>query len=323
MRISERLRFGQRVAVVLFGAFAAVMASATVLAHVHTPSPGSGYPNSRSARPAEPLLFHVHGLAFSPDGKALLVPAHTGLAVFRDDGWSEVNGPIHDFAGFSLAERAIYASGHPPPGSSLPNPLGLVKSTDLGKNWVSLALGGEADFHFIAAGYRSNAIYVRSTAANSAMPVPGLHLSIDDGKSWRRQTARGLEGEVFGIAAHPLDARTLAVATDKGLYVSRDAGDSFKSFDGRQAVTAVTFDLDGRNLRYARAIRRELVSAALDSRSRTVILLPSIGLDYVTHIAQSPADQRLIAIATDRRHVFVTKDVGKVWRQIAKDGDLP
>ena len=323
MQTAERLRCHRCVAGAILLAVAAAMASATVLAHVHTSSPGSGYPNSRSARPAEPLLFHVHGLAFSPDGKELLVPAHAGLAVYRDDGWSEVNGPIHDFAGFSLTERAIYASGHPPPGSSLPDPLGLVKSTDLGRNWVSLALGGEADFHFIAAGYRSNAIYVRSTAANSAMPVPGLHLSVDDGKTWRRQTARGLEGEVFGIAAHPQDARTLAVATDKGLYVSRDAGETFKGFDGRQAVTAVAFDLDGRNVRYARAIRRELVSAALDSRSRTVILLPPIGLDYVTHIAQSPADQRWFAIATDRRHVFVTKDVGKVWRQIARDGDLP
>ncbi len=260
MQTAKRLRYHRCVAGAFFLAVAVAMASATVLAHVHTPSPGSGYPNSRSARPAEPLLFHVHGLAFSPDGKELLVPAHAGLAVYRDDGWSEVDGPIHDFAGFSLAERAIYASGHPPPGSSLPNPLGLVKSTDLGKNWVSLALGGEADFHFIAAGYRSNAIYVRSTAANAAMPVPGLHLSVDEGRTWRRQTARGLEGEVFGIAAHPQDARTLAVATDKGLYMSRDAGETFKRFDSRQAVTAVAFDLDGRNVSFARAIRRELVS---------------------------------------------------------------
>ena len=323
MRMSGRLRFRPLVARAFLFAVAASMASVTALAHVHTLSPGAGCPNSRSARAAEPLLFHVHGLAYSPDGKSLLVPAHTGLAAFRDDGWSEVNGPIHDFAGFSLAERAIYASGHPPSGSTLPNPLGLVKSTDLGKSWVSLALGGEADFHFLAVGYRSNAIYVRSTEANSAMPVPGLHLSVDDGKTWRRQIARGLEGDVFGIAAHPQDARTLAVATDKGLYLSRDAGETFKRFDDRQAVTAVVFELDGRNVRYARAVRRELVSAALDSRSRTVILLPPIGLDYVTHIAQSPADQRLFAIATDRRHVFVTKDVGKAWRQIAKDGDLP
>lgn len=295
---------------------AAALGPATVLAHVH-------YPDSRSTRPAEPLLVHVHGLAFSPDGKALLVPAHTGLMAFRDDGWTEVDGPIHDFAGFSLAERAIYASGHPPPGSSLPNPLGLVKSVDLGASWVPLALGGEADFHFLAAGYRSNAIYVRSTEPNSAMPIPGLHLSVDEGKTWQRRISRGLEGEVFSIAVHPQNVGTLAVATDRGLYLSRDSGESFKRVDGRRAVTAVSFDPDGRNLRFARAIRRELVSAALDGRSRTVIRLPSIGLDYVTHIALSPADQRLLAIATDRRHVFVTTNVGKTWRQIAKDGDLP
>jgi len=28
---------------------------------------------------AEPILHHVHGLAFTPDGGALLVPAHTGM----------------------------------------------------------------------------------------------------------------------------------------------------------------------------------------------------------------------------------------------------
>ena len=78
----------------------------------------------------EPVLFHVHGLSFSSDGNAILVPSHYGLAVYRDGSWSEVNGPIHDFAGFSVAETAIYASGHPPPGTALPDPLGLVKSTD-------------------------------------------------------------------------------------------------------------------------------------------------------------------------------------------------
>jgi DNA-binding beta-propeller fold protein YncE len=297
-----------------------LLAAAAVFSGAAT---ADGHPSLRADRSTEPLLFHIHGLAFSPDGKALLAPSHTGLAVYRDDGWSEVNGPIHDFAGFSLTERAIYASGHPPAGSSLPNPLGLVKSTDLGVNWTSLALGGEADFHLLAAGYRSDAIYVLNTEPNSAMPAPGLHRSVDEGRTWRRRIALGLAGNPFGIAAHPQDAGILAVATDRGLYLSRDSGESFKRMDGRQAVTAVSFDPDGRNLHFARAIRRELVSAALDSRSRTVMRLPPIGLDYVTHIAHSPADQRMLAIATDRRHVFVTSNAGKEWRQIAKDGELP
>lgn len=41
---------------------------------------------------AEPILHHVHGMAFTPDGKALVVPAHTGLAVYRDGRWNLARG---------------------------------------------------------------------------------------------------------------------------------------------------------------------------------------------------------------------------------------
>ena len=88
-------------------------------------------------------------------------------------------------------------------------------------------------------------------------------------------------------------------------------------------MTAVAFDLEGGRQRYARAVRRELISAPLDSRARTVIRLPPLGLDYATHIAQNPKDGRSLAIATSRRHVYITNDGGSKRRQIAKDGDLP
>lgn len=41
---------------------------------------------------AETILHHVHGLSFTPDGKSLMVPAHTGLAVYRDGRWSKGRG---------------------------------------------------------------------------------------------------------------------------------------------------------------------------------------------------------------------------------------
>ena len=211
--------------------FAWIAASAAVAAS-HTSAGG------RTG--GEPVLFHVHGLAFSSDGKAILVPSHYGLTVYRSGGWSEVNGPIHDFAGFAVSESAIYASGHPPEGSALPDPLGLVKSTDGGETWQSLALGGEVDFHLIAAGYRSNAIYILNERPNSAMPAAGLYLTLSEGKTWRYGAARGLEGRILALAAHPREAETLAAATDRGLYLSRDAGGRFSRFE-RGAVTAATF----------------------------------------------------------------------------------
>ena len=57
------------------------------------------------------VLHHVHGLAFTPDGKTLVVPAHIGLALYRDARWTKAPGPAHDFMGFSMANKAIYSSG--------------------------------------------------------------------------------------------------------------------------------------------------------------------------------------------------------------------
>lgn len=292
-------------------------------AHVHVP-PGSGSTAAaRSAPEAGPLLQHVHGLAYTPEGDALLVSSHTGFAAFRGEGWSEVSGPIHDFAGFAMTHAAIYASGHPLPGSGLPDPLGLVRSADLGRSWVPLSLGGLADFHWIAAGYRTGSIYVLAEKPNPLMQAPGLYRSEDEGRTWRRRAAHGLKGRTFGIAAHPLDEGMVAIASDAGLYLSRDEGESFALLDGSQAVTAVAFDHGGTSVWYAKSVRRELVVASLEKPARQIIRLPSIGLDYVTHLAQNPVDHRILAVATDRRHVFVTNDRGRRWRQIARDGDLP
>jgi hypothetical protein len=318
----DRFRRACRMAVAL-GAFALTAFCNPVAAHIHVPLAGGAPPLARGGPEAEPLLQHVHGLAYTPDGGALLVSSHTGFAAFRGDGWSEVDGPVHDFAGFAMTQSAIYASGHPVPGRGLPDPLGLVKSMDLGRSWVPLALGGEADLHWIAAGYRSGAIYVFAEKPNPLMQVPGLYRSEDEGRTWRRKAAHGLKGRMFGIAAHPLDEGMAAIASDAGLYVSRDEGENFTLLDGSQAVTAVAFDHGGTSIWYAKAVRRELVVASLENRSRQIIRLPRIGLDYVTHLAQNPVDHRILAVATDRRHVFVTNDRGRRWRQIARDGDLP
>ena len=271
------------------------------------------------ARPQQ-ILHHVHGLAFTPDGKALVVPAHVGLAVYRDGRWERAAGPAHDLMGFSLGERAIYSSGHPAPNTPLANPLGLVKSTDGGKTWQSLSLAGEADFHAMAVGYRSGAVYVVNGAPNSRMPRPGIYFTTDDGGSWKRSETAGLAAEVIGIAAHPTEARTVAVGTLGGLYLSRDSGARFERIGDASPVPAVAFDLDGKHLYFSGEGGSKLSRIALDGRGNTSLGLPRIGSDVVFYIAQNPAKPSELAIATRKRQVFLSRDAGRTWTQIARDG---
>ena len=52
-------------------------------------------------------LTHVHGLAYSADGKQLMVPSHHGLAVYREGKWSKAPGPMHDYMGFAATRTRI------------------------------------------------------------------------------------------------------------------------------------------------------------------------------------------------------------------------
>ena len=46
-------------------------------------------------------LHHVHGLAYSGDGKRIMIPSHHGLAIYENGKWSKAPGPQHDYMGFS------------------------------------------------------------------------------------------------------------------------------------------------------------------------------------------------------------------------------
>ena len=273
-------------------------------------------------RAAVPLVFHDHGhgLAFSPDGQALLAPSHRGVAVYEDGAWWEASGPAHGFSGFAVTERAVYSSGHAGRGVRAGQPFGFARSTDGGRSWSVLALAGEADFYMLAAGYRSGAIYVLNGSANSAMQANALYATLDEGIAWRQLAAAGLAGELHGLAAHPTMPATVAAATGRGLYMSRDGGERFARLDDNGAVTAVAFDLGGERLRYARVLSSEILQVSLDGRRRAGLRPPALPGDYVTCLAQSPVDARVLALATRRRDVYLSGDGGVTWRPIASGG---
>ena len=68
-----------------------------------------------------------------------------------------------------------------------------------------------------------------------------------------------------------------------------------------------------------RFLRGQLVLAGMAVASAAA---PASAADIVTYIAQSPAHRNEIAIATRKRHVFMSKDAGKSWRQIAREGEV-
>jgi photosystem II stability/assembly factor-like uncharacterized protein len=270
---------------------------------------------------AQVTLVHVHGLSYSSDGKRLLIPSHVGLAIYENGKWSKAPGPEHDYMGFSGTQMHLYSSGHPAPSSGLVNPFGLLRSRDGGKTWDKLGLEGESDFHFMAAGWNSNAVYVWNPEPNSRMSAPGLHYTLNDGLAWKRSGAAGLSGDLRALAVHPDDAGTLAIATSHGLFVSGNHGERFdKRADG--PAFASFFDLDGKHVWHAgfAAAKHVLIRTPINGRGRVQLALPPIQEDAVGFLAQNPVARNEYAIATYQRDVYVSKDGGRSWTQIARRG---
>jgi len=266
-------------------------------------------------------LTHVHGLAYSPDGKRLMIPSHHGLAVYENGKWSKAPGPQHDYMGFSATARGLYSSGHPAPGSGLVNPFGLIRSKDGGRTWDKLGLEGEIDFHLLATSWTANAIYVWNPAPSSRMRKLGLHYTLNDGFAWKPAQAADLKGEPRALAVHPDDAATVAVATSTAIQLSRDSGDRFETVAADGEGLAVFFDLDGKHLWYgAYDGQPRLARVALAGGKATSVTLPPLPEDAVAYIAQNPASRSEYAIATFGRSVFISKDGGRSWSRIASRG---
>ncbi|MFC4765857.1 F510_1955 family glycosylhydrolase [Effusibacillus consociatus] len=266
-------------------------------------------------------LHHIHGLGYSNDGRRILIPAHYGIGVYSNGSWETVEGPNHDYMGFSMADNGFYSSGHPAPGSKLKNPLGIVKSTNEGKSIETLGLSGETDFHGMSVSYKTHTIYVLNPAPNSKMNSAGMYYSKDETKTWTRSEMKGVNEELSALAIHPTTDAVVAVGTENGIYVSKDYGQNFAKIVPNIQITSLFFGRKGEL--YAGGLANNkpfLLEIDVDSKKTEEINIPPLKEDAVTYIAQNPVNENEMVFATVKKDVYLSSDKGESWKWIAEQG---
>ena len=164
-------------------------------------------------------VSHIHGIkAFN---NTILMGTHEGLFEFvAQNNMQLIGKDPFDIMGIDASGETLFASGHPSAISKLPNPLGLLRSSDGGKTWKPVSLLGKVDFHFLEVS--GSQIYGGNATDGSLMYSKNL------GKSWKRIG----EMKFTDIAILP-GAQGVALALEKGKL--------FKTTDSFINSTAVPF----------------------------------------------------------------------------------
>jgi photosystem II stability/assembly factor-like uncharacterized protein len=136
-------------------------------------------------------------------------------------------GPTNDLMGFTAAPGAgvFYASGHPGKDSTMPNPMGLIRSSDGGKTWEQLSRQGESDFHALA------------TTKSGIVAFDGQLRTSPDGKTWTTAAA----GFAPAMLAGSPDTNTVLATTPEGLQRSTDGGRNWKPVPSSPVIQFAAF----------------------------------------------------------------------------------
>jgi photosystem II stability/assembly factor-like uncharacterized protein len=205
---------------------AGLTAAAALLLTLSACSSGSPTGTTPSSAAAALPSSHVHGLSVNRETDQVLLATHEGLFDVTKSPGTQI-GDTNDLMGFTAAadQGVFYASGHPGPGSDLPNPMGLIRSVDGGKSWEQLSRQGESDFHALA------------TARSGIVAYDGTLQTSPDGKTWTPATA----GFVPAVLAGNPETDTVLATTRDGLQRSTDGGKTWQLNAAAPVVQFVAF----------------------------------------------------------------------------------
>ncbi|AZI59608.1 exo-alpha-sialidase [Nakamurella antarctica] len=201
---------------------AAAVVAALLVTGCSTPTP-TPTPASPAAQVAVNNLpsDHVHAVAINPGDEKVYLATHQGLFRYGASGPEKV-GPTIDLMGFSIAgPDHFYSSGHPGPGTELPNPVGLLESVDAGQTWTPLSLQGQSDFHLLAA------------SSAGIIGFDGALKSTADGGTWEPRADMGAAPSSLTSSE---DGSVVLAATGGTVIRSEDAGRTWTSLAGTPPI---------------------------------------------------------------------------------------
>lgn len=193
----------------------------------------------------------------------------------------------------------FYASGRDRDGAAL----GLMSSTDGGRQWQVLSVGASGP-----AAYRAITVSPDSPKLLYAS-YDGLQRSRDGGASWDI-VARG-PWEVFSLAIAPGDGTTLYASSRGGLYVSTDGGISWRPAHPAPYITgALAVGPDGELWTFI--IGRGLLRSR-DPEQGWRTVNNSFGEQVLLRLVLDPRDARHLYALNQYGRVIESRDAGLTW----------
>lgn len=235
-------------------------------------------------------LSHIHNIQVL--GKKILFGTHEGLFHYKSKGDIKVVGQdIFDVMGLDVFGKTLFASGHPGINSQLPQPVGLLSSTDGGKKWKKVSLQGKVDFHLLEVSNLE--IYGGDSGSGT------LYYSKDLGKSWSDQG----KNTFTDIAPNPRIIGSGLALRGGVIYKSSDAFKTTQALPFKNKISAIEWN----SKRLLAAADNELLISNDTGKSWKILFTFS---EKIAVLAQS---NELVVIAAGST-IFTSSDNGKSFQ---------
>jgi photosystem II stability/assembly factor-like uncharacterized protein len=243
-----------------------------------------------------------HSLAFDPvDPDTLYFGHHHGLKVSRDGGRSWQDAPLQDVDAMQIAMPASdpnrrYAAGHDI----------FFVSDDGGETWHSQPNNlPNVDLHYFA-GSPSDASRLYTIPIQS-----GLWTSADGGAFWTEATMPPTpDTQPIALAVSPADSRTVYLARAGQISISRDAGMTWETSPGPDAmILSLVVADDGNETLYAGTNQGLMRRDAGGGWER----LPLDPDGLIMAVAVSPVQPGRIAVLDQRGKLYRSDNGGLSW----------